>query len=292
MTSERGVSRRALLIGAASAVGVAGAGLLGVESGTLPGRSRLSALFGATSSAGALPDTHPGLLARGDFVSQHRLGARCGYAIAYPGPTAERLPVVIVLHGKGADHRYAFGAHLGLDRYLAAAGHRFALASVDGGDTYWHRRASGEDAGAMVLEELLPILASHGLDTDRLGFLGWSMGGFGGIWLSSRLGPSRVAGVAAESPAIWRRAGDSAPGAFDDEQDFAAHDVFTHPTWGGSIPLRIDCGTEDGFYPAARDYAAALRPSPLGAFTPGGHNLAYWRGRAPLQLSFLARQFQ
>ena len=41
----------------------------------------------------------------------------------------------------------------------------FAVVSVDGGDTYWHRRASGADSDAMVLTELLPMLAMHGLDT-------------------------------------------------------------------------------------------------------------------------------
>jgi hypothetical protein len=54
----------------------------------------------------------------------------------------------------------------------------FALASVDGGESYWHPRDSGEDAAAM-LDEFVPLLACHGLDVRPLGFLGRSMGGFG-----------------------------------------------------------------------------------------------------------------
>ena len=72
------------------------------------------------------------------------------------------------------------GSHLGLDRFLAA-GIRdglspFAMASVDEGATCWHRRPDGEDAGRMALEEILPLLARQGPVTDRMEFLGWSIG--------------------------------------------------------------------------------------------------------------------
>src|SRR5215469_14006275 len=61
------------------------------------------------------------------------------------------------------------------------------VVSVDGGaNDYWHPRRSGSDAGAMVINELLPMLAGHGIDTSRVAFLGWSMGGYGAV----RLGQS------------------------------------------------------------------------------------------------------
>jgi pimeloyl-ACP methyl ester carboxylesterase len=293
MTEPARMSRRAVLLGGGvAAMGALGAGAAAVVSGALPGRSRLTQLFGSDGGvATPLPSIAPGHSVQGEFTSRQRLGRRCGYQIAYPGPAAERLPVVIVLHGKGADHRYAFGQQLGLDRYLVAGRHRFALASVDGGDTYWHRRASGEDAGAMVGSEFLPLLAGRGLDISRIGLLGWSMGGFGALWLSGQLGANRVAGAAVASPAIWSTAGATAPGAFDDAEDFAAHDVFTHREWVETLALRVDCGVSDGFCPAARTYAASLRPPPTSSFTPGAHTLGYWRGRAPAQLAFLAAAF-
>lgn len=195
---------------------------------------------------------------------------------------------MVVLHGKGGNHAYAFGHGLGLDHFLVTGHHRFALASVDGGNTYWHHRTSGEDAGGMVIEEFLPLLVGHGLDTSRIGLLGWSMGGFGALWLGGVLGRNRVAAVAAESPAIWHRAGQSAPGAFDDPADFVAHDLFTHTQALTGIAIRIDCGTDDPFYSAARDYAAALTPKPAGGFQPGAHTLGYWRRMAPAQLTFMA----
>lgn len=281
-SSDRTISRRAVLLGSLAAT--AGFAYPAVEEGRH--------WWGSTGSDAGLPKTSGGRKVSGRFSSA-KLGRSCGYTICYPGPTVERLPVVVVLHARGADHRTPFDT-LGMDRFLKAAGYRFALASVDGGDTYWHHRASGIDAGAMVVEEFLPLLAAHGLDTRRIGFFGWSMGGFGALWLSGVLGASRVAAATALSPALWHRAADTAAGAFDDPADFAAHDVFGQVRKLTGIEVRIDCGTGDGFYPVARDYLrllhTELRPTPAGSFSPGGHTVAYWRQTVGVQLAFLARQ--
>ncbi|MGZ4477938.1 MAG: alpha/beta hydrolase [Nocardioidaceae bacterium] len=175
------VSRRRLLAGGAALAVAAVAGAVGVEDGVLPGRTWAYAHLGLDGPAGRIPDVAPGRLVSGSFVSKARLGRRVGWSVAYP-PGASRsaaLPVVVVLHGRGGDHTYAFGRHLGLDRFLAQATDRgvppFAVAGVDGGDTYWHARASGEDAAAMVVDELLPLLAGQGLRagrSDRVGLRG------------------------------------------------------------------------------------------------------------------------
>lgn len=200
--------------------------------------------------------------------------------------------MVIVLHGRGGTNSNAFGRDgLGLEYFLAAMQggvSRFALASVDGGTTYWHRRSSGDDAGRMVTDEFLPLLARMGFRTDTVGFLGWSMGGYGGLLLAAELGRERVFAVVAESPALWARAADTAPGAFDDAADFDAHNLFTRKAQLAGIPIRIDCGTGDGFYPAAREFAADLPQRPVSQFGPGGHDVGYWRRMAPQQLAFLA----
>jgi hypothetical protein len=275
-----GIRRRALLTGLGTA-----AALVACAPAARPHRP--------TGSGRLTPvvDRRAGKRVSGSFVSAARLGKSCGWTLAYPDPIPDPLRVLVVLHGKGADHTYSFDNGLHLDQVLAAAitaGTKpFAVASVDGGDTYWHHRASGEDAGAMVTDEFLPLLAGRGIDTSRVAFLGWSMGGYGSLYLAGQLGATKVAAVAAESPAIWLSSGESAPGAFDDADDFDAHTVFGHQRELAGIPLRVDCGTGDFFYDATVRYVASLTPRPAGGFQPGVHDMTYWRARAPEQLAFV-----
>nr|WP_228552913.1 alpha/beta hydrolase-fold protein [Mumia xiangluensis] len=208
-----------------------------------------------------------------------------------PAERAE-LPVVVVLHGRGNDHASAFSRrYLALDRFLASvvAGGTapFALASIDGGETYWHARDDGEDAGAMVVDEFLPLLAGHGLRTDRIGFLGWSMGGFGALHLARTLGPERVAAVGAMSPALWHHFKDTAPGAYDDAEDFADVDLMGRQDDLAGIAVRIDCGRGDPFLAASRDFVHGFEARPAGGFQRGDHDRGYWRRMAPAQLTFL-----
>ena len=234
----------------------------------------------------------PGRMVSGSFVSKLRGDVDTGWTIARPpGHDADRLPVLVVLHGRGADHRDAFSGSLYLDRFLAQAVSRgtrpFAIASVDGGDhDYWHPRRTGDPAG-MVVHEFLPLLASHGLDVSRIGLLGWSMGGYGALYLATVLRAPRVAVAVAESPAIWHQAAQSVAGAFDDAEDFDAHAIFGRQALLRGIALRIDCGASDGFAPATRDLRASLSPTPAGGIEPGGHDSTYWRSQAPAQLAFV-----
>jgi hypothetical protein len=67
-----------------------------------------------------------------------------------------------------------------------------------------------------------------------------------------------------------------------------AYAVFGRQSQLTRVAVRVDCGTGDGFYPAARDYARTLTPPPAGRFQPGAHDLAYWRRMAPAQLQFIS----
>lgn len=294
-SSRTHVSRRALLIGGASVVVLAGAAVLGVEENILPGRSTLSRMFGLNGPAGTIPNVTAGPMTTGEFTSAARLGKTCGFAISYPPDAApgDKFPVLIALHGFGGSHRAAFYNGIGLDRFLAQAINKgappFAIASVDGGNTYWHKRTSGEDAGAMVTNEFIPLLADHGLDVAKVGFLGWSMGGFGALHLGAQLGASRAAVVVAESPALWSSPEKAARGAFDSAADFRANTPVGRQKELDGIPVLIDCGTGDGFYPEVKAYAAGFPTHPAGGFVAGGHNDSYWRRMAPAQLAFAAK---
>jgi len=126
----------------------------------------------------------------------------------------------------------------------------------------------------MIIQDLLPLLAAKGLATDRIALIGWSMGGYGALFLASRLGPSRVAGVAAASAALWQSPGDSAPGAFDDSLDFARNDVFARRSVLATMPVPLDCGRDDPFIVANRALARAL-PAATTTFDGGAHTQEY-----------------
>ena len=219
-------------------------------------------------------------------------GRRVGFAIAYPaghGP-GDRLPVVVSLHGRGASHLTGFTLldfHGALDRVVRGGVPPFAVVTVDGGDHgYWHRRDDGTDAGAMVVRELVPLLARRRLDTDRLALQGWSMGGYGALLLGARSTLDPVA-AAVSSPALFTSSGRTPPGAFDDAEDYHRHDVFGHPELLRGLPLRVDCGRQDPFYEATVDFVRRLAKKPTTSFRQGGHTPAYWRSMVEPAFRFL-----
>src|SRR6201999_1916022 len=144
-----------------------------------------------------------------------------------PGQTKPLRPL-IALHGKGSDAAtvMAGGVEQGLAQAVDAGLPPFAVVAVDGGGGYWHKRADGDDSGAMVLNELIPMLGEQGLDTSRVAFMGWSMGGYGALLLGARLGAPRTAAITAVSPALWTSPGAAAPGAFDSADDYEANSVW------------------------------------------------------------------
>jgi predicted esterase len=283
--------RSALLAGGAGLVALAVGGLA-VDEGWLPGRTRARSLLGLDGAAGHIPDVMPGRVVSGSFISQHRLGAPTGWSIVYPGPDVRRLPVMVCLHGLGGNHTTAV-SELGVDRFLPAAVGAgvpaFAIATVDGGTTYWHLRPSGEDAGAMVLDELLPVLADQGLRTDRLAFQGWSMGGYGALRLGALAGPGRVRGVAALSAALWTDPADASPSGFADAAEYRRWSVMGHQHDLDGIAVRVDCGTDDPFLAADRAYVAGFDRPVAGSFGPGAHDASYWTRLMPAQLRLVGR---
>jgi enterochelin esterase-like enzyme len=196
-------------------------------------------------------------------------------------------PVVVVLHGKGGDASHAFRI-MKLQEHVSAAG--VTVASVDGGDYYWHARRAGVDTGTMVVEDFIPLVRHETGYAGKVAFLGWSMGGYGSLLLASQLGPEQVFAVVAESAALWTDAGLSAPGAFDDREDFEAHDVFERTAVLSRIPVRMDCGRSDPFVAGNRAFGKVL-PSAELTFDKGGHTAEYWTSHGGPQLEWVRRQY-
>ena len=89
------------------------------------------------------------------------------------------------------------------------------------------------------------MVERFGADPRRVAIGGISMGGFGAYDIA-RLNPGRFCAVAGHSPALWRTGGETAPGAFDDAEDFARHDVVgaarANPARSASTRLWLDAG--------------------------------------------------
>jgi len=286
-------TRRTFLLGGAGivAAGLVGVGV-GIQQGELPGRPFLQAHLGLNGEDGVIPDIEPGPVLEDSFTSAARGGVEVGWSLLLPpGSDSMAVPVVVALHALGGDHRTLTGPDFGLDRYLAQhvedGGRPFVIAAPDGGHGYWHPH-QGDDAGAMVLDELLPILQERGYDTSTNAFLGWSMGGYGALRLGAIRGPSTLS-VVASSPALWSDPDEASRAGFSDPEEYLEYSVYQDQEDLAQIPTRVDVGTGDPFYRDVQDYVAGF---PHGSdvtstFEAGGHTPGYWRRMLPAQLEFL-----
>jgi hypothetical protein len=227
------------------------------------------------------------------------------------------LGVVLALHGSG-------GSPATLAPVLARAMSsaqvtRFAIICVDGGETYWHKRADGDDPAGMIVHEVLPRAADAGMRTGRIGVVGLSMGGYGALLIAEQFsaaqpstfrfrtrrhgteeltsggkpGVPAVAAVAALSPAVFASYADAraaSPGAFDSAADFARNDVVSGLPALRRVPAFVACGTDDPFQPEVtlvRSRLAALTHRPVpGGIMPGCHDGSFWARHWPAALEF------
>jgi acetyl esterase/lipase len=290
-------SRRAVLLGGLSlgAACVAGGYEL-VQDGALPGRYTLARLDGACGSAPPAPSGPRPTLHRATFQSAYRHREVQMATLIPAGLTSARgLGVVIALHGAGGNALVMAGQMA--PAMTVARVTRFAVICVDGGNTYWHKHADGDDPIGMILHEVLPRAAAAGMRTGRIGIAGESMGGFGALLLAERLGPAgspAAAAVAAISPAIFASYADARAAnrkAFDSPADFAANDVFTDLDVLRQVPAWIACGQDDPFDPEV-----VLVRARLGGLTghavPGGimagcHDDMFFARNRPAALHFV-----
>lgn len=296
-------SRRAVLAGGLGLAAVAACGAGGyelVQDGTLPGRYKLARLTGACELApgplgGPLPSRHQ--------VTFHSAYRRRDVQMVTLIPAAAASPaglgVVIALHGSGGSPAtLAPGMARAMSR--ARVSH-FAIICVDGGETYWHQRADGDDPAGMIVHEVLPRALAAGMQTGRIGLVGLSMGGYGALLIAEQFsgpgapgGGPAVAAVAALSPAVFATYDDAHaanPGAFDSASDFTRNDVVSGLFTLRRVPAFIACGTDDPFQPEVtlvRSRLSALTHRQVpGGIMPGCHDGSFWARHWPAALEFV-----
>lgn len=228
-------------------------------------------------------------------VDSEAIGANEPMSLVIPeGSDGSGRPLLVFLHGRDGDENSELNDAMFAG--LRQLGDRApVVAFPDGGtSSYWHDRSSG-DWGRYVTGEVIPkAIEVSGADPDRVAIGGISMGGFGAFDIA-RLDPGAFCAVGGHSPAIWATAGETAPGAFDDADDFARHDLVTaaatDPGGLDGPKLWLDAGDEDPFLPGDDALAAALASSGLSVDrheAPGGHDSDYWDAHWAEYLSFYA----
>jgi pimeloyl-ACP methyl ester carboxylesterase len=292
--------RRFLALGLGGIATVLGAGAVGLElvsHGVVPGKQVLNDLDGACSVL------HPSFVASslgasmsGRFHSVAR-NREVGYTIAFPPghQPGALLPLVVMLHGYGANHSNALSGMSPADAVALKVQEKplapLALVTVDGGGGYWNPHP-GDDPMRMVMEELIPMCQRLGLGRapQRIGTMGISMGGFGALLLAEKY-PDTIAAVAAISPAIWTTYGQARSanaGAFASAADFDRDNVITHASVLAQIPVRLASGDDDPFQPGVRTLAAKLPPGAHVVFSGGCHTGPFFQSQEPPSLAFLA----
>ena len=102
--------------------------------------------------------------------------------------------------------------------------------------------------------------------------------------------------MAGHSPALWRTGGETAPGAFDDAEDFSRHDVVgaarANPDVFSSTRLWLDAGDADPFRPGDEALTQALGERVSAHSWPGGHEGDYWNAHWPDYARFYARALE
>lgn len=236
-------------------------------------------------------------------LSSHLLGRRLSEIAVVP-PGGGRRGLLVFLHGRHdpAPWSWLLPRQSGPETVLsdsllrgeAALGKRAPVIVIlnGGGHSYYHDRRDGP-WGSMVLREAIPDAVRRFHTTPgRIAIGGISMGGYGALHLAS-VDPGRFCAVGGHSAALWTSGGVSAPGAFDDADDFAANDVFAAIRAGRYDHLRVwvDGGASDPFRSSDAAFVAALRRRHVAVsyhVWPGAHEHAYWAAHMQAYLRFYA----
>ena len=218
---------------------------------------------------------------RGGPRYRSTLGAR----IVRFGKTTAIVPrrhgrlLIVLLHGRGS-HASQFTSD-NFFRALDKPGAPVVVLPSGGDHSYWHNRRDGNWA-----DDVLNTIADakrrfH--TTGKVAIGGISMGGYGALHIAS-LHPQEFCAAGGHSAAVWTSAGATAPGAFDDAEDYRRNDIFAEAPKLNGIPVWLDNGDDDPFRDADAELARTLHITQH--VWPGGHTRSYWDAHIAQYLRF------
>lgn len=195
--------------------------------------------------------------------------------------------LLVLLHGRQDNWngpRYMLSQPL-LDALASEGSRAPVVVLLNGGPhSYYHDRSDGA-WGSMILREAIPDAEQRFGTRGKVEIGGISMGGYGALHLAE-VSPSTFCAVGVRSPAIWRTGGETAPGAFDNADDFARNDVIAQSA-RLTMPVWIDYGDHDPFVPG--DEALTPKLHAQVHVWPGAHNQKYWGAHVEQYLRFFLR---
>ncbi|MCW2921593.1 MAG: putative esterase [Thermoleophilia bacterium] len=209
----------------------------------------------------------------------------------------QRRPLLVFMHGRNSHPKTLLNDEL-TDALARTGGNAPVVLLANGGEhSYYHDRADGK-WGTYISKELVgEVVRKYHLDPDRIGYAGISMGGYGAFELT-READKQLCGVAGLAPALWQSSGESAPGAFDDAEDFNAHDPLAaaradKDAFHGT-PVFLAGGADDPFRAGTDAMAGALDGGPSTVVRrrgAGGHNALYWNPQFRPMIDWFAKRF-
>lgn len=223
-----------------------------------------------------------------------------------PGIKAQKLPVVILLHGVYGSHwawLFKGGAHRVLDRLIEDEGLPPMMLAMpsDGlwGDGTGYVRHADADYSRWIVNEVPEAAAMvEPNTTDAHRFIcGLSMGGYGALRLGA-LHSEKFAGISAHSsitePAQMQGFVEETREQFDLVEEGPLEVLACLTTNAHRLPpLRFDCGVSDVLIEHNRHLHAELDRAGLKHTYqefPGGHEWAYWHEHLADSLRFFASQ--
>ena len=241
------------------------------------------------------PDRHGASTHHFD-VHSRAVGRKLGVSVVVPAGASNGRPLLVWLHGRRGNEDSELRNGAMYSALAAAAGRAPVIAFPYGGDhSYWHNRRGGAWDRYVVREVIPAVTRRFHTDPKRVAIGGISMGGYGALEIA-RLHPRRFCAAGGHSPAIWQTGGETAPGAFDDGQDFAHHDLVGtargRPRSWDATRLWLDAGASDPFQPGDRAFVQAMRRGGAAISAHlgwhGGHEHSYWQRHWPAYVAFYA----
>lgn len=199
-------------------------------------------------------------------------------------------PLLVLLHGRNGSPKDFFGDQLSATLNALGAEAPNVLLPAGGASSYWHNRRDAE-WGRYLLREAIPeAVARTGADPKLVAIGGFAMGGFGALALAVQH-PGLFCAAGGHAPALWKKAGATAPGAFDSPADFKRHDVLAAAKRGwpfGRTRVWLDVDTHDPFRAATTRLAGELGSRARFTVWPGTHSTAYVQRHLPQTLRWYA----